>query len=239
MGGRRAITGRECQKRTRERTGAPGRGAWLTPLNLYGVVLCFGSLEGSGIPEMPRWNNAPLLLYHGTDSQALAGAALTKGAALATFAADLMRCRPNTDFGRGFYMTTSERQARNWANLRVHRFASGRAHSAMAPRAVVLSFNLDRDWLASLDTLCFVLPNRDFFDLVWDCRMGQPPHQRGSSKVSYDVVYGPVTLWPQGMVVGDADQVSFHTDGVVSSLPKPIVFDVASLPTGLFDRVTP
>jgi hypothetical protein len=205
---------------------------------------CYGNktiaFASQGILQMPRWSNAPLLLYHGTDSQALSGLRLSKGAALAAFAADLKHCRPNTDFGRGFYMTTSERQARNWANLRVHRVISGhRRSSAVGPRAVVLAFSLDRDWLANLDALCFVLPNRDFFDLVWDCRSGEPPHQRTSGKIAYDVVYGPVTLWPQGMVVGESDQVSFHTDDAVKALPKPFVLDLAPLATGLFDWPLP
>ncbi|MEZ5905425.1 MAG: DUF3990 domain-containing protein [Geminicoccaceae bacterium] len=31
---------------------------------------------------------------------------------------DLQKCKANTDFGQGFYLTSSEHQARNWANYR-------------------------------------------------------------------------------------------------------------------------
>lgn len=45
------------------------------------------------------------------------------------------------------------------------------------------------------------------------------------------MVYGPVTLWPQRLVIQDCDQVSFHTDGATLGLPDPIIHDVA---TGMF-----
>jgi hypothetical protein len=75
----------------------------------------------------------------------------------------------------------------------------------------VLSFEIDRDLLAVLDTLAFVRPINDFWDLVQDCRGMFPPHQRRGQQASYDVVYGPVTLWPQRLVIQDCDQISFHT----------------------------
>lgn len=53
-----------------------------------------------------HWTNQDLPLYHGTldryVSSILSGVDVTKG-------------RAHTDFGKGFYTTTVERQARAWA----------------------------------------------------------------------------------------------------------------------------
>ena len=162
---------------------------------------------------MPQWHNNPLQVFHGTDN--------LSAAALAATGVSLALCRPNTDFGQGFYVTTSLHQARQWANTRVLRI----------PRALVatvVSFDLDRDWIASLDTLAFVRPIKDFWDLVTDCRYGFPPHQRSPPHPRpYDVVYGPVTIWPQRLVIADCDQISFHTRRAVVGLGAPLFFEDA------------
>jgi hypothetical protein len=179
---------------------------------------------------MPDWTNAPLALFHGTDSSAMSDHDIRVGHLVPGFRVDLRHCRSSTDFGRGFYTTTSEHQARNWANITVQR-----RRGARASRAVLLRFSVDRNWLASLDALCFNLPSRDFFDLVKYCRSGGDPHRRGVRRRTYDVVYGPVTLWPQTMVVERTDQVSFHSDRAAMGLGRPSVRDLAELPTGLFE----
>ena len=40
---------------------------------------------------------------------------------------------------------------------------------------------------------------------------------------NYDVVFGPVTLWPQKLAIKDADQVSFHTKAALEILPAPVL----------------
>jgi hypothetical protein len=75
----------------------------------------------------------------------------------------------------------------------------------------VLGFDLDRDWLATLETLGFVRETRDIWDLVDTCRHGFAPHQRVYPHGPYDVVFGPVTLWPSILLIKDCDQISFHT----------------------------
>ncbi|WP_158237552.1 DUF3990 domain-containing protein [Bradyrhizobium forestalis] len=171
---------------------------------------------------MPQWNNKDLFVYHGTDSASvgvsdpLGVPLVASGATLSSFAVRLALCRPRTDFGRGFYVTTNPHQARQWANTRVISLPS------RAVFAVVLRFQLNRDWLAGLDALAFVRPTQDFWDLVTDCRIGFPPHQRSSSH-PYDVVYGPVTLWPQQLIINDCDQISFHSTQAAAALPSPIV----------------
>jgi uncharacterized protein DUF3990 len=165
------------------------------------------------------WNNGPLTLYHGTDSD---GAnAVMQPANPFAHGVNLARCRALTDFGRGFYTTTSLRQARNWANLR---YLRGQVRAIRPAHASVLEFRIDRNLLVSMDSLTFVtegsLPG-DFWDLVTRCRSTPANHAlRGAS--NYDVVYGPVSLWPQTLTMHACDQVSFHTDRSLAILPLPV-----------------
>ena len=75
-----------------------------------------------------------------------------------------------------------------------------RAPQRLNPFAVVIRFDLDRDWLASLDVL----------------------------------VYGPVTLWPQQLVIADCDQISFHTRRAVAGLGNANLEAVAPGTSPLF-----
>ena len=150
------------------------------------------------------WSNAPIIAYHGTTLNyapaIAAGPDPSKGSAL-------------TDFGLGFYVTTNLRQAKDWANDR-HRKRG--AHPA-----AVIEFDVDRDWLAQLDSLAFVVEsaNSGYWDFVSFCRNGRtylrntlPDHGRKIAPANrhYQVVYGPVSLWPQRHVLKDCDQISFH-----------------------------
>jgi hypothetical protein len=174
---------------------------------------------------MPLWNNAPLVAYHGTILSELSRYSPVKGQVLAGFEVDLAVCRDTTDFGKGFYLTSSLEQAQNWANVKAERKRS---------KAIILTFELKRDWLASLEALCFVIGDAPFFKLVADCRRGTAPHQRPRSKRLYDVVYGPVSVQSQRMIIQNADQISFHSDIAVSALPEPLVFDIATDRDGKF-----
>lgn len=170
---------------------------------------------------MPQWTNPRLTVYHGTDNRSAGLTGPARVNASVGFLPNLAFCRPFTDFGQGFYTTTNLHQARQWANTRVLSRASA--------YAVVLRFDLDRDWLATLDALAFTRPTADFWALVTDCRQGFPPHQRPPpSPLPYDVVYGPVTLWPQILVIADCDQVSFHTQNAVAGLGQPFLHEAAS-----------
>jgi hypothetical protein len=84
--------------------------------------------------------------------------------------------------------------------------------------ATVIKFEVDRTQLAQLQTLTFVVDNPDYWDFVQHCRHGMGLHR---STGNYDVVYGPVSLWPQTLVIKDCDQISFHTDLAVAVLPTP------------------
>lgn len=137
---------------------------------------------------------------------------------------DPLKGRPNTDFRRGFYTTTLERQARHWAWARYYDPIFARK-TAVQP--VVLCFTLDRHELAKLETLCFLLGDyayEDFWSLVQHCRQSTPltdPPPRtiydhlgpvSESGEWYDIVCGPVAaFWDQRSAMNDADQISFHT----------------------------
>jgi hypothetical protein len=183
---------------------------------------------------MPSWNNQPAVLFHGTDTTTLTGLQIALHSLVSGFKISLQKCRPNSDFGRGFYMTTNELQAREWANVRVRQSRSGRCPNPGNPAcAVLLAFYVDRSALAGLDTLVFVRPTDDYFAFVDDCRHGFAPHQRNGTKKAYDVVFGPVRMWPQKLVIFDGDQVSFHTDEALAILPEPTVRDIGTASDGL------
>jgi hypothetical protein len=161
------------------------------------------------------WNNGPLALYHGCDD--------ASATSIGSNGIGLGFCKTLTDFGQGFYTTTNLIQAKNWANVRCRLLAVGKSSR---PIATVIRFDVDRDKLVTLDMLCFVTENTspDFWDLIQACRQNQPPGQhRRLSGVNYDVVFGPVTLWPQRLVIKDCDQISFHTQRALQTLPQFVV----------------
>src|SRR5688572_1936290 len=118
------------------------------------------------------WSNGSLVVFHGTDTTALSAyGPLARGAALTGFRVNLALCRPATDFGQGFYTTTSLVQAREWANTRTRRTRPRRAAAgSFRPAGVVIRFELDRDWLATLDSLAFIRPIADYWNFVSYCR---------------------------------------------------------------------
>jgi hypothetical protein len=173
------------------------------------------------------WSGGDLSVYHGTDtvSANLLGAAQGR---LVPFSVQLNRCRKVTDFGQGFYVTTSSHQAQQWANAKVRRVRRG-------AKGLVLRFDLDRDQLAALQSLVFVRPISDFWDFVTHCRSGGNVHSRRGPTQEYDVVYGLVTIWPSLLLIQDCDQISFHTRRAVQVLPQwPTAEAVASSANGLF-----
>jgi hypothetical protein len=155
------------------------------------------------------WSNAPFSVYHGilddhASAISAAGADPAKGSAL-------------TDFGRGFYVTTSMRQARQWADQK--HLKRLQARRDWKGRAAVVEFLVDRDWFAGLRTLIFTFEGGTggYWDFVAHCRRraaadGAPPDHgaRSAGKKHYDAVLGPVSLWPQRLVIKDCDQISFH-----------------------------
>lgn len=153
---------------------------------------------------------------------------------------DLARCRVDVDFGRGFYTTSLERQARHWAWQRFSKWKADVRNLGIANRPVVLRFRVPRygvpgrgRGLDELNSLHFVLgnyDNDDYWSFVQHCRQSVPadPLTARAALVRdharpphgwYDLVSGPVAAsWEQRLALQDADQVSFHTDAAVTIL---------------------
>ena len=81
----------------------------------------------------------------------------------------------------------------------------------------VIRFDIDRLALGQLSHLAFVRPTSDFYDPVGFSRRSGLFHGR-SDGASYDVVHGPVGLWPQNFIMAGCDQISFHTDAALRVL---------------------
>jgi hypothetical protein len=147
------------------------------------------------------WVNGRLAVFHGTTLKS-ANAMLTPGAI------DPGKGRPRLDFGKGFYVTTNLRQAKNWANKRSRVLAA----AGTPDSAAVLQMDVDRDQLALEEDLVFVVheSSADFWDFIFHNREGDLPH-RPVLGTNYSVVYGPVTYYPQYEIVHDADQICFTT----------------------------
>ena len=151
----------------------------------------------------------PRSLFHGTLHH--------HATALQSGPVNLNLCRPDSDFGRGFYLTSNLSQACQWANTRVLPWQGPNQKKI----AAVLEFEVDWNQLATRSDLALVwegaAPASDYWLLVAHCRGGGL--NRGTDQqAQYDVVYGPVSLWPQYLVIKDCDQVSFHTDRAIAIL---------------------
>lgn len=164
------------------------------------------------------WTNGPLVLYHGCDD--ISAASIMTPQPPNQHGIQLAYCQALTDFGRGFYTTTNLHQAINWANMRCRLL-----QRALPLRlATVLRVEVDRNLLARLQMLCFVTErsNSDYWDLVHHCRQGLGGHLLAGQD-NYDVVFGPVSLWPQTLVIKDCDQIGFHTSTGLAVLPTPTI----------------
>ena len=137
---------------------------------------------------------------------------------------NVQKGRKATDFGKGFYTTTSLEQAMKWAVLKKNR--------EQGSRAVVSVYEVPDDIFDSgFSVLRFSGATKEWLDFVADNR-------RGKDAQKYDLVMGPVAndqlyatirLYEQGIITADAaigmlkthklfNQLSFHTPRVTSLL---------------------
>ena len=137
------------------------------------------------------------------------------------------RSRANTDFGKGFYTTTSPEQAEKWARIKKNR--EGTEESI---RAVVSVFEIDDSILndsqyktrhfdgATKEWLDFVVANRRGASHDFDMIMGP---------VANDRLYATISLYENGTLNANAaieqlktytlfDQLSFHNQSVCQLL---------------------
>lgn len=137
----------------------------------------------------------------------------------------LAKCRSNTDFGRGFYTTTSKEQAVKWARLKQQREGKG--------LAVVSIYEIDDSLFNSteFEILKFTNADKNWLEFVYGNR-------KGLKSKFYDIVFGPVandrlfatiTLYEQGILTADAaieqlktyllfDQIAFNSQKAIDFL---------------------
>lgn len=128
------------------------------------------------------------------------------------------------DYGEGFYATTSERQAKEWAQRRM-----AEKHVACG---YVNVYELNEENLSDYKCLMFTEPSEEWADFVLANRT------KGDFTHDYDIVYGPVAndrvylqfgLYESGAISIDTlirelktyklvDQYLFHTEKALAAL---------------------
>jgi hypothetical protein len=182
-----------------------------------------------------------VILWHGCT-------ALDKNAIQAS-GISLKYCAVNTDFGKGFYTTTVERQARQWAWGRFYKWRLLHP-TGTANQPVILRFRVRRYTLPAVKTtldkgldeltsLAFVLGDyhyEDYWSLVQHCRQSTTTainDHRHPAGGWYDLVSGPVAaFWEQRVAMDDADQFSFHTEKAIELLNALIREGLKAGPNG-------
>jgi hypothetical protein len=108
-----------------------------------------------------------MILYHGTNID---------------FASiDLKKCKPNKDFGQGFYLTDIQKQAKQMAVRRCDFEQCG------AP--VIQKYEFDERLLSSneLNVKRFEKVSKEWAEFIFKNR-----NSRGKFRHNYDIVYGPI-----------------------------------------------
>ena len=146
-----------------------------------------------------------MLLYHGST--------------IAVRKPIVSRGRGKTDFGKGFYTTTSREQAEKWAQIKRDRMGD-EAH------AIVSVFELDDAVLnnPAYHTRYFDGATAEWLDFVVGNRRGEVHHNFDliMGPVANDRLYATITLYENGILDANAaieqlnthqlfDQLSFHT----------------------------
>ena len=146
-----------------------------------------------------------MLLYHGS-TMAVRKPIVSRG-------------RGKTDFGKGFYTTTSREQAEKWAQIKRDRMGD-EAH------AIVSVFELDDAVLnnPAYHTRHFDGATAEWLDFVVGNRRGEVHHnfELSMGPVANDKLYATITLYENGILDANAaieqlnthqlfDQLSFHT----------------------------
>jgi hypothetical protein len=134
----------------------------------------------------------------------------------------LTQSRDNRDFGKGFYTTTLEEQAREWAEILFLRTQKGAA----------FLYEIELQDFTGLNVKIFPEYNLDWLNFVKENRVN------GKNRHSYDVVKGPVAndrtreaiaqylsgaydaeyTIKQLTYMKSNDQISFHTERAIAKL---------------------
>lgn len=89
---------------------------------------------------------------------------------------DIVHSKKYLDFGRGFYITSFENQAKKWAVRKGMR---------QGKQAIVNIYELSEDW-SGFRVLSFEKENEKWLDFVCACRRGEPLNKE------YDIIIGNV-----------------------------------------------
>ena len=161
-----------------------------------------------------------MLLYHGS-TMAVRKPIVSRG-------------RGKTDFGKGFYTTTSREQAEKWAQIKRDRIGD-EAH------AIVSVFELDDAVLnnPAYHTRHFDGATAEWLDFVVGNRRGEVHHNFDliMGPVANDKLYATITLYENGILDANAaieqlnthqlfDQLSFHTTKACKLLTFVETFDL-------------
>lgn len=145
-----------------------------------------------------------MLLYHGS-TMAVRKPIISRG-------------RPKTDFGKGFYTTTSREQAEKWANIKKYREGD---HA----KGIVSVFEFDESLLndETFKTRHFNGADTEWLDFVVGNRRGIINHDYDMimGPVANDKLYATILLYENGILDANAaieqlkthqlfDQLSFH-----------------------------
>lgn len=145
---------------------------------------------------------------------------------------DLAKCRPYKDFGKGFYLTVLEQQAKEWA-LRISERFKGK------PKVMIYEYSSK----SSLNILKFEKPNIEWAYFIMNNR-NRNFHgnfeKLNNHNCQYDIVEGPVgnddiavilDQFIQGLIEDKTlinklsykqlnHQISFHTEIALTTLTK-------------------
>lgn len=156
-----------------------------------------------------------MILYHGSNTQ--------------VEAVDLSRCRPNKDFGQGFYLTPDKSAAEKMALRTVRRFGGS---------PFLMMYDFDETQSGNIAQKVFEAPSVEWAMFVMANRRADVDAQDHNLDNRYDVVVGPVAnddlallfrQFSRGLLTVEMlmhemqfkrliTQYSFHTNSAISLL---------------------
>ena len=150
---------------------------------------------------------------------------------------DLELCRPNKDFGRGFYLTPDYDGAQKMARRTVKRYGG---------RPYVMAFEFDTESVSTIPVKRFLAPDVDWAMFVMANRRPQVASEDHNRDNRYGIVSGPIAnddlallfrQFERGLVTVEmlvremkfkqlTMQYSFHTETAISALKFERIDDV-------------
>lgn len=132
---------------------------------------------------------------------------------------DLEHSRAAVDFGKGFYLTPIESQAKKWCEK----------HSRRWSKMVVSKFELDDEKLSALRVLEFKAYSEEWLDFIVSCRSGQD-HSTWDvviGGVANDKVFDTLELFFDGLATKEQtiDRLRFEEPNLQVCLRTPAALD--------------